>query len=47
MDNTKTTKKVVLNVPDDIHRLIKSEAAKNGMTLHDYCIKVFAEAINR
>lgn len=47
MDITKTTKKVVLSVPEDVHRLIKAEAARAGMTLHDYCIKVFREATNK
>jgi predicted HicB family RNase H-like nuclease len=41
-----STKKVVLNVPVSIHRQVKADAAKNGITLHDYCIKVLSESIS-
>jgi predicted HicB family RNase H-like nuclease len=35
------------NVPEDLHRQIKSEAALQGVTLQDLVIKVLAEYLKR
>ena len=43
MENT--TKRVVWDMPEDLHRLIKSEAARLGVKMSDYAIKVFTETL--
>lgn len=39
------TKKVVWVFPEELHRLVKAEAAKLGLTANDYAIKVFTEKL--
>ena len=33
----------IRNVPDDLHRAIKVKAAKSGMSLSEYLLRVIAE----
>jgi predicted HicB family RNase H-like nuclease len=35
------------NVPEDLHRQVKSEAALRGMTLQDFVIKVLQEYLKK
>jgi predicted HicB family RNase H-like nuclease len=41
----KITKKVLLSVPEELHRLMKAEAARAGLTMNDYATRVFAQAV--
>lgn len=37
------TKKILLTVDEELHKAIKLEAAKQGMNMHDYCVKSIAD----
>ncbi len=33
--------------PDDLHRQLKAEAARKGMSLRDYAVKLIREGLKR
>lgn len=41
------TKKILLTVQDQLHKNIKLKAAKEELSMHDYCIKVLSEAVSK
>ena len=38
-----STKKILLTVDEELHKAIKLEAAKQGMNMHDYCVKSISD----
>lgn len=41
------TKKTLLQLPEDLHRAMKAEAAKAGLTINDYINKLIQEKVRR
>lgn len=40
-----STKKILLTVDEELHKAIKLEAAKQGVNMHDYCVKSISDNV--
>ena len=47
MHTVATVARIHYEIPDDLHRKVKSEAALKGLTLKDFIIRALEEALRK